>query len=159
VQRETSYQDWSLSINFRFSMQEQITELPATAENISLGGFNKYAGPVYRLSADPSGMAAHYAFIAEQKHMNSAGSVHGGMLMTFADIAMSRTARLGTNVVACNTVSLNADFVGPGRLGDLIEARVRVTRRTRTLVFQSAEIIAGERLLLSASGLWKIGPK
>lgn len=140
-------------------MHEPIKKLPATAENISLGGFNKYAGPIYRLSADPDGMGAHYAFVAEPKHMNDAGSVHGGMLMTFADIAMSRTARLGNNALACNTVSMSADFVGPGRLGDVIEARVKVARRTRTLVFQSAEITAGDRLILTASGLWKIGAK
>lgn len=159
MQRETSYQDRGVSIKFCSQMSEQTTKLPATAENISLGGFNKYAGPFYRLSADPDGMGAHYAFIVEPKHMNGAGSVHGGLLMTFADIAMSRTARLGTKVVACNTVSMSADFVGPGRLGDLIVARVRVARRTRTLVFQSAEITAGDRLLLTASGLWKIGSK
>jgi uncharacterized protein (TIGR00369 family) len=137
-------------------MSEQLGRLPADAELISLGGFNRFVGPIYRLSADADALGAHYAFVAEEKHMNGAGSVHGGMLMTFADIAMSRTARLGTGVETCNTVSLSADFVGPGRLGDLIEARVRVARRTRTLVFQSAEIRAGGRPLLAASGLWKI---
>jgi len=101
-------------------------------------------------------MGARYGFVALAKHMNSAGSLHGGLLMTFADVAMSRTARLVASVEACNTVSLTADFVGPGKLGELIEAQVRITRRTRSVIFQSATITAGERVLMTATGLWKI---
>jgi acyl-coenzyme A thioesterase PaaI-like protein len=54
-------------------------------------------------------------------------------------------------------VALTCDFLAPGRLGEVIESRIRVTRRTRTMVFLSAEVAAGERLLLVASGVWKIG--
>lgn len=138
-------------------MSESEPRLPAGAENISSGGFNLYAGPFWRLSADANGMGARYAFIVQPKHMNGSGSVHGGLLMTFADVAMSRTARHAAGVDSCNTVSLTADFIGPGKLGDLIEAIVRVTRRTRTMVFQSADITAGGRVLMAATGLWKIG--
>jgi uncharacterized protein (TIGR00369 family) len=102
------------------------------------------------------GAAARFAFVAAEKHMNSAGSVHGGMLMGFADIAMSRTSRQVSGAPRCSTVSLTADFVGPARLGDVIEARTTVTRRSRSLVFLSAEITAGDRVILIAQGLWKI---
>jgi uncharacterized protein (TIGR00369 family) len=88
--------------------------------------------------------------------MNGAGTVHGGMLMGFADTAMSRTSRLVSGAKSCSTVSLNCDFVGPGRLGDTIEARVRVTRQSRTLVFVSAELVTDGRTLLVATGLWRI---
>jgi len=88
--------------------------------------------------------------------MNGSGSLHGGVLMTFADISMSQVARLVSGAPGCNTVSLTCDFVGPGKLADVIEARVRVTRQTRTLVFLAADIGAGERILAVATGLWKI---
>lgn len=88
--------------------------------------------------------------------MNCAGTVHGGMLMSLADISMSRAARDGTDAQNSSTVSLSCDFVGPGKLGDVIEAHVRVTRRTRTIVFLSADILSGGRTLLVASGVWKI---
>jgi len=138
-------------------MNDAPARLPDGAENISSGGFNLYAGPFWRLAANADGMGARYGFVAEPKHMNGAGAVHGGLLMTFADVAMSRTARTAAGVDACNTVSLTADFIGPGKLGELIEAIVRVTRRTRTLVFESADIVSGDRVLLVATGLWKIG--
>ena len=132
--------------------------LPADAENISAGGFNKYVGPLYRL-ADGADGSRRYAFAVAEKHMNAAGTLHGGMLMAFADVSMSRTARQARNAASCSTVSLSCDFLAHGKLGDAIESRVRVTRSTRTMVFMSAEIRADNHLLLmTASGVWKIEP-
>jgi uncharacterized protein (TIGR00369 family) len=128
--------------------------LPPGAEDISRGGFNLYAGPVWRLPVE--GDIRRYALVVAGKHMNGSGSLHGGVLMTFADIAMSQTARAASGAQSCRTVSLTCDFIGPGKLGDVIEARVRVARQTRTMIFLSAEIVARERVLGAASGLWKI---
>jgi uncharacterized protein (TIGR00369 family) len=130
--------------------------IPADAEVASVGGFNSYVGPLYRLADAEEGAVKRFAFLVEDKHMNGAGTLHGGMLMTFADVAMSRTSRVISDGRSCSTVALNCDFVGPGKLGDIVEARVRVTRKARTMVFLSAELVAGERTLLVATGLWKV---
>jgi len=135
-------------------MNNTATRLPEGAEDISSGGFNLFAGPFYRLA--DAGEMRRFAFIALEKHMNAAATVHGGLLMTFADIAMSRSSRLATGARSCATVALNCDFAGAGKLGDLIEIRVRVTRKTRTLVFLTGEMSAGERALMTAVGLWRI---
>ncbi len=121
---------------------------------MSVAGFSLHAGPFYRLH--DAGEVRRFAFVATEKHMNASGSVHGGLLMTFADVAMSRTSRLVSGAKACSTVALSCDFAGAGRLGDMVVARVRATRQTRTLVFLTAEIAAGERALMTASGLWRI---
>jgi uncharacterized protein (TIGR00369 family) len=128
--------------------------LPPGAENISLGGFNLYAGPIWRLP--PDGEVRRFALVVAEKHTNGSGNVHGGMLMTLADVSMSQTSRAVSGAQSCSTVSLTCDFVGPGRLGDILECRVRVTRQTRTMVFLSADIAAGERVVAAATGLWKI---
>jgi acyl-coenzyme A thioesterase PaaI-like protein len=137
-------------------MTTEAAKLPPDAELASTGGFNQFAGPFYRLKDE--GETKHFCFIALDQHMNSVGGVHGGLLMTFADIAMSRTSRLVSGAKSCSTVSLSCDFVGAGRLGDLVEIRVHVTRQTRTLVFMSSRMMAGERVLMSAQGVWKIVP-
>ncbi len=137
-------------------MLVEASALPEGAENISLRGFNLHAGPFYRLPDE--GAVRRFAFVALEKHMNSVGTVHGGLLMTFADIAMSRTSRLASGAQSCSTVSLSCDFAGAGRLGDLIEIRVHVTRQTRTLVFLSSQMTAQERVLMVAQGFWKIVP-
>ncbi len=146
VQRETSYHG--------LPMDNVSNRLPVGAEDISTGGFNRFSGPFYRLPDD--GAVRRFAFVVLEKHMNSAGSVHGGLLMTFADIAMSRTSRLATGAKSCSTVSLSCDFMAAGKLGEAIEIRVSVSRQTRTLVFLSAAVFAGERVLMNASGLWRI---
>jgi len=130
--------------------------MPEGAVNVSIGGFNRFVGPLFRMPETPGDEARRFSFVATDKHMNSAGTVHGGMLMAFVDVAMSQTARAVSGAKSCSTVSLNCDFVGPGRLGDMIEARVRVTRRARTMVFMSAELASGDRTLLVATGLWKV---
>jgi uncharacterized protein (TIGR00369 family) len=137
-------------------MVEQFPGMPDGAVNVSLGGFNRFVGPLFRLPETAEVEVRRFAFIVTDKHMNSGGTVHGGMLMAFVDIAMSQTARAVSGAKSCSTVSLNCDFVGPGRLGDTIEARVRVTRRARTMVFMSAELVTGDRPLLVATGLWKL---
>ncbi len=135
-------------------MSDVLTTLPPEAENISLGGFNRHAGPIYRLPAE--GEVRRFALPVEAKHMNGSGSVHGGLLMTFADISMSQTSRAVSGAQSCSTVSLTCDFVGPGKAGDILVSRVRVTRQTRTLVFLSTDIVVGDRVVAVATGLWKI---
>ena len=130
--------------------------LPPDAEEVSIGGFNLYVGPLYRLPDGEDGALKRFAFVAADKHMNVFGSVHGGMLMAFMDVAMSRTSRLMSGAARCSTVSLSCDFVGPGRLGDLIEARIRSPRQTRTMVFLTGELVAGGKTLVTANGLWKV---
>jgi uncharacterized protein (TIGR00369 family) len=128
--------------------------LPEGAEEVPFVGYNHHIGPLYHLP-DEEGFH-RYCFKVAPHHMNSAGTVHGGMLMSFADISMSRAAREGTEAHNSSTVSLSCDFVGPGKLGDVVEARVRMTRRTRTIVFLSADIVSAGRTLLVATGVWKI---
>jgi acyl-coenzyme A thioesterase PaaI-like protein len=142
---------------FQAETMSQISPgLPADAEQIDIAGFNRFVGPLYRLPDGENGALKRYAFLGADRHMNSAGSIHGGMLMTFMDVAMSRTSRVISGAKSCSTVSLSCDFVGPGRNTELIEAQVRVSRQTRTMVFMSGQIAAGGRVLLVANGLWKI---
>jgi uncharacterized protein (TIGR00369 family) len=124
-------------------------------EEISAVGYNGHVGPLYRIA--PVSPDEHcFAFTAAAKHMNAAGTVHGGMLMSFIDVAMSHAARAASGAKLLSTIALNCDFVSPGRLGDRIEARVRVSRSTRSVVFLSGELVVGDRRLLVATGQWKI---
>jgi uncharacterized protein (TIGR00369 family) len=135
-------------------MVDDFHMLPAGAENISVRGFNLHAGPFWRLPAD--GEVRRFAVAVADKHMNGSGSVHGGLLMTFADVSMSQTSRAVSGAETCSTVSLTCDFVGPGKLGDVLVSRVRVIRQTRRLAFLSAEIACGDRMIAVSTGLWKI---
>ena len=54
------------------------------------GTFDQTVGPFY-FKPDPDGRM-RCAFRAEPKHMNAGHRMHGGCLMTFADIALFQTA-------------------------------------------------------------------
>ena len=126
-------------------------------EEISLVGFNRHIGPIFLLAPEDDG-TQRYVFTAREIHLNAAGTVHGGMLMSFMDVAMSKTARGASATSRLSTIALSCDFVSPARFGDRIEARVRIRRRARSVVFLSGELVAEVRTLLIATGLWKVVP-
>jgi acyl-coenzyme A thioesterase PaaI-like protein len=52
-------------------------------------------------------------------------------------------------------VQLDMHFIDAVQIGEFVEAKCRVVRRTRALVFMSAELVVGERLVATAKGVWK----
>ncbi|MGU3540127.1 PaaI family thioesterase [Methylobacterium sp. A54F] len=116
---------------------------------VSDQGFVDLVGPLYRRDGT-------YAFAAQAKHANLIGVVQGGMLMTFADRALGVTAMEAADGQNCVTVEMTMQFIGTGRIGEWIEARPVVVRRTGSLVFMRTELTSGDRLVGAATGVWKI---
>jgi acyl-coenzyme A thioesterase PaaI-like protein len=137
-------------------MQEQIARPfdPAAHgwETYADDGFIGYVGPFWMR---PDGDGYRYAFLAEPKHHNRRGVVQGGMLMTFADRSMGMTCWYANGKVPQATVHLDVHFVAAVQIGEFVEAKCKVVRRTRSLIFMSAEIVVGERIVATASGVWK----
>jgi uncharacterized protein (TIGR00369 family) len=70
---------------------------------------------------------ARLSFDASEKHLNQAGALHGGILVTLADAAMGAAARsTRDNDEAPATSQLSIAFLSAGREGHLVaEAAVR----------------------------------
>ena len=96
-----------------------------------------------------------FAFTAQPKHHNRRGVVQGGMLMTFADRALGMTAWYANERQPQATVQLDVHFIDAVQIGEFVEARCKVVRRTRSLLFMSGEFVVGPRVVLSANGVWK----
>ena len=88
-------------------------------------------------------------------HLNGAGSLHGGCLMTFADMAMFVIAEYAMDLGPAVTVTLNGEFLGAAVEGELIEAGGEVVRAGRSLVFVRGLVSTGGRSLLNFSGVLK----
>jgi uncharacterized protein (TIGR00369 family) len=115
-------------------------------------GFIGLVGPFWtRMSGD----SHRYAFMAERKHHNRRGVVQGGMLMTFADRSMGMTCWYANERQPQATVQLDVHFMDAVRIGEFVEARCRVVRRTRSLVFMAGELVVGDRVVATANGVWK----
>lgn len=115
-------------------------------------GFIGLVGPFWTRRADETHC---YAFVAERKHHNRRGVVQGGMLMTFADRAMGMTCWYANERQPQATVQLDMHFIDAVQIGDFVEAKCRVVRRTRALVFMSSELVVGSRVVATANGVWK----
>ena len=115
--------------------------------------FGELVGPVWR---HKEGERPRFGFVVAPKHLNRAGNLHGGMLMTLADNAMAITAREASGAKRHATIELNIQFIGAVRLGEFVEAHPEVARATRSLVFMQAKMFVGTRLVVTTNGIWKI---
>jgi len=52
-------------------------------------------------------------------------------------------------------VHLDVHFVDAVQIGEWVEAHCKVVRRTRSLIFMSAQLMVGERMVGTANGVWK----
>jgi uncharacterized protein (TIGR00369 family) len=109
--------------------------------------FETNTGPFYtRREADGRLVSV---FIAEQRHMNGGGFMHGGCMLTFADYACfaiySEEAGGGAGV----TVNLSGDFLSPVSVGDRLEAVGEVTRAGGRLIYVRGLITTNGKPCLS----------
>ena len=83
------------------------------------------------------------------------GGIHGGCLMTFADFALFAIGHEALKDSQSVTATLNGEFVGPAKLGDLVECTGDVVRAGRSLVFIRGLITCAGEPLLNFSGVVK----
>ena len=116
-------------------------------------GFFGLVGPLWT-KKEESGWA--YGFLAEPRHTNPAGVVHGGMLATILDHAVSLTAWEANERRPVVTVQLDTHFIAAVLPGHFIEARGRVVKRTGSLVFVQGTLSVGGDEVATASGVLKV---
>ena len=99
-----------------------------------------------------------YEFIVEVKemHLNTGKIAHGGFLSTIADTGMGTAAHRVAGDKRCVTINLDMKFISVGQLDDKLTGRVKILKKTKTLVFISCEISNLSDIVASASGTWKI---
>lgn len=96
-------------------------------------------------------------FIAGPEQANDhIGTVHGGALMTFADIALGFGVVHLLGAPHCATAQLQLQFVAAARIGDFVTCEAEVIRQTRQLIFMRGLIRANDRTVASAEGIWKV---
>ncbi len=119
----------------------------------TLPGFFGLVGPLWT-RREANGWA--YALLAEGRHTNPAGLVHGGMLSTLADHALSTIAWAANERKPCITIALDVRFFSPARPGDLIVARGEVVRQTAALAFMQGTLSVGNAPIATASAILRI---
>ncbi len=113
--------------------------------------FETQSGPFYMLRQDDDSYLS--AFRAEDRHMNGAGFMHGGCLLSFADFALFGIATDELNGGNAVTLNLAGDFLGAVPNGSLVEARGEVTRGGGKTIFVRGMVTADGNPALSFTGI------
>ena len=124
-------------------------------EQISLKtGFMKHNGGLLFKTISEN----EYEFKAtiKENHLNAAGIVHGGFIAAFVDAGAGTAAHRTTNQDPCVTVSLELKFISAVKLGQELIGKTKIQKRTKSMVFLTCELTASNKIVATASGVWKI---
>jgi uncharacterized protein (TIGR00369 family) len=120
-------------------------------------GFAQLVGPFYSRTDDDGSVTI--GFRVAERHCNAFPMAHGGMTAAFADIVASYvvwTAQTPRGQVL--TISLTTDFINTAPLGAWVEGRARLVSKGTSVAFSSCEIYADNKLVMVASGKFRLRP-
>lgn len=118
-------------------------------------GFGRQVGPLFEKRND-TGITR--AFRVEEHHTNGMMNAHGGMLMTFADMAWGAAVERDEDSWWV-TVRLLCDFLSGAKLGEWIEGHGTVLSENDGVFTVEGHIWSGERTLLTGTGVFKLIPR
>jgi len=91
-----------------------------------------------------------------ENHLNAAGITHGGYLSALIDAGAGTAAHRAAGNAPCVTISLDLKFIAASKVGDEVTGFTRILKKTNTLVFLFCELRCNNKIITSASGVWKI---
>ena len=117
-------------------------------------GFMKHNGGV--LFRNISDTEFEFKSTINDNHLNAAGITHGGYLSALVDAGAGTAAHRSAESAPCVTISLDLKFIGSSKAGDEIIGHVKILKKTKTLVFLFCELKCNNKIITSATGIWKI---
>ena len=117
-------------------------------------GFMKHNGGV--LFRTISETEYEFKSTISENHLNAAGITHGGYLSALVDAGAGSAAHKSANGAPCVTISLDLKFIGASKAGDEITGFTKILKKTNTLIFLFCELRCNNKIITSASGVWKI---
>jgi len=116
-------------------------------------GFLDHGGP-YWLGPVVEGVRV-VALRIMPHHINYRDAAHGGVISTFADVALSHAVHDAERPrLAPATVTLTVNYLAGARLGDWLEARVRIDRLGGRTAYASGAIRRGAEQVATMSGVF-----
>ena len=115
--------------------------------------FGAFVGPFYQPTG---GDSLRVGFATDERHANKRGVTQGGMLATAFDIALGNACWTAVEQRPCATVQLAIQYVGALKLGEFGVVQPEIVRATSSLVFVRGVMSAGDRVIATADGVWKV---
>ena len=117
------------------------------------GFMNHNGGVLFRTISENE---YQFKSMINENHLNSAGITHGGYLSALIDAGAGTAAHRAADNAPCVTISLDIKFIGASKIGDEIIGHTKILKKTNTLIFLFCELKCNDKIITSASGVWKI---
>ena len=124
-------------------------------EEISLKpGFMKHNGGL--LFRTISEKEYEFKTTISENHLNAAGIAHGGFIAAVVDAGSGTAAHRSADNNSCVTISLELKFISTVKIGQELFGRTKIQKKTKSMVFLTCELTAENKIVATASGVWKI---
>ena len=97
-----------------------------------------------------------FSTVVKEIHLNSGKIAHGGFLSTIADTGMGTAAHMVMENKRCVTISLELKFISAALLNQVLTGKIKIQKKTKSLVFITCEILNSACVVVTASGVWKM---
>ena len=92
----------------------------------------------------------------KENHLNAAGITHGGFIAAVVDAGAGTAAHRAADNSPCVTISLELKFISAVKLDQILIGTTKIQKKTKSMVFLTCELKASDKIVATASGVWKI---
>ena len=117
-------------------------------------GFMKHNGGI--LFSTISENEYQFKATINKNHLNAAGITHGGFIAALVDSGAGTAAHRAADGSPCVTISLELKFISTVKLGQELVGKTKIQKKTKSMVFLTCELITEDKIVATASGVWKI---
>ena len=98
----------------------------------------------------------HFKTTIKENHLNAAGITHGGYIASVVDAGAGTAAHKSADDNPCVTISLELKFISSVQLGQELIGITKIQKKTKSMIFLTCELKASDKIVATASGVWKI---
>ena len=117
-------------------------------------GFMKHNGGI--MFRNISETEYEFKTTINENHLNAIGITHGGFICSLIDAGAGTAAHRCAGQAPCVTVSLDLKFIAATKIGDEIIGFTKILKKTKSMVFLICHLKSKNKIIASASGIWKI---
>ena len=117
-------------------------------------GFMKHNGGI--MFRNISETEYEFKTTINENHLNATGITHGGFICSLIDAGAGTAAHRSAGQAPCVTISLDVKFISTTKKDDEIIGFAKILKKTKSMVFLICHLKADEKIIASASGIWKI---
>ncbi|MFS8049935.1 PaaI family thioesterase [Rhizobium sp. BR 314] len=132
-------------------------EFPSFADQwtqLDSQGFSALVGPIF-IAAESDGRS-QYRLDPQDHHRNRSGVLHGGMIMTLADIAAANTLRSAAPGFGYTTVQTDVHFLRAAPIDQPVICECVIDKRGSSLAFVDTRITSAGHCIAKVRSIWRI---